>query len=282
MAADLGRRARPALRLHLWLRPKAALCKKGFPGKLLPRRAHIGLESGFGLTEGKLKTVITIDGPAGTGKTTVARVVARQLGFFLLDSGALYRAMALHLMRNGVDPSETALPDGIINALDLAIEPGIGSMRLFLGDEEVTEKIRTEEISSAASRFSARPQVRQALMGVQRCAGTRWDLVAEGRDMGTVVFPDATAKFFLTADLNVRAVRRHMELLERREALELDRVQSDMTDRDSRDQSRAESPLVAASDSVVIDTTELRVEEVVKIIIRHIWSRVSTPTGCGG
>ncbi len=143
---------------------------------------------------------VTIDGPAAAGKSTVARLLAQRLGFALLDSGALYRALALHLIRCGILPDARSIPKEALDSLDLRIEPRVGYMKIFLGSQDVTGIIREESVGEAASRFSARPEIRKVLLKIQREAGLQWNLVAEGRDMGTVVFPDARIKFFLTAD----------------------------------------------------------------------------------
>jgi len=203
------------------------------------------------------RIVIAIDGPAGAGKSTMARLLAQHLGFFVLDSGALYRVMALHLLRRGVSPDCDIVSEADLQALDLVIQPEVGLMRLFLGSEDVTGLIREERIGICASRFSAKPEVRRALLDLQRQAALKWDLVAEGRDMGSVVFPHAQAKFFLTADLTIRSKRRHLELVARGENTELNTVVSTMRSRDLRDESRQESPLVMAPDAIRIDTTHL-------------------------
>jgi CMP/dCMP kinase len=222
--------------------------------------------------------VIAIDGPAGAGKSTAARILAKKLGFLLLDTGALYRVMALHLMRWGVDPEQAPILQEILQRFDLCLEPSVASMKLFLEGEEVTHLIREERIGVAASKFSARPEVRQALLGAQRCAAEKCSLVAEGRDMGTVVFPRAAVKFFVTADLEERARRRHLELIERGQKVEFRQVFEDMRARDLRDQTREESPLTQAPDAILVNTTHLTPEQVLELMVSAVQDRVCPST----
>lgn len=213
-----------------------------------------------------LPLVVTIDGPAGAGKSTAARMLARRLDYFLLDTGALYRACAAHLLRWGVSPYAERVPAAALNALDIRVEPQSASMKVFLGDEDVSDQIRTEAVSSAASRFSAKTEVRRALLEIQRSVASGGGVVAEGRDMGTVVFPAADVKFFLIADIEKRSRRRYAELVERGEETSLGEVRREMEARDRRDEERSAAPLVPASDAVIVDSSHLDAESVVEFM----------------
>jgi CMP/dCMP kinase len=227
---------------------------------------------------GHVPVVITIDGPAAAGKSTVARLLARRLGFLLLDSGALYRGLALHLQRRNVSPDNGLVPEEALRSLDLSIQPAVASMRVLLDREDVTDMLRGESLGLAASRFSTQHVVRHALLALQRDAGRRWDLVAEGRDMGTVVFPDAAAKFFLRANLEERARRRYKELLDKGEVADLQHVLEEMRERDARDETRAIAPLVQAADAIAVDATALSPDAVVDLMLTSIQRRMNLPS----
>ncbi len=220
--------------------------------------------------------VIAIDGPAGAGKSTVAKLLAKRLGFFLLDTGALYRVMALHLSRLGISPGKEQIGEDVLTSLDVRIEPHVAGMKLFLDGEDVSQTIRQEKTGNLASRFSTKPEVRKALLGMQRSLGERMNLVAEGRDMGTVVFPHAPVKFFMTADLDLRSQRRYAELVESGHEVRLVDVLEEMRARDDRDVSRKEAPLVRASDAMVVDTTNLSPQQVLEIMMKHIENRLGS------
>ena len=214
------------------------------------------------------RITIAIDGPAGAGKSTLARRIAAKLGFVYVDSGAMYRAVALWALRANVALSDMHRLEQLANAAHIEFAPG-GAI-VLLNDEDVTTAIRTPEISQAASEVSLVPAVRRALVQKQREIGEQVSIVMEGRDIGTVVFPDATVKIFLDAIPEERATRRANEV-----ALPPDIVEQQMRERDQRDRGRAESPLVQAPDAVYVDTTALTIEEVEAAILKIIRDRTS-------
>ena len=206
--------------------------------------------------------VIAIDGPAGSGKSTVAQEVARRLGFVYVDTGAMYRAVALLALRHGVSLKDAAALTTLAEEADLHFS---SENRLFAGDQDVTESIRTPEISQASSIVSAVPGVRHALVAIQQRLGREGNLVMEGRDIGTVVFPNAEVKVFLDASPEERARRRFEE---RPDGPPLDQVVAQIRERDARDTRREHSPLLRAADAVVLDTTGMTIAQVVESIER--------------
>jgi cytidylate kinase len=208
------------------------------------------------------RAVVTIDGPAGAGKSTVARGLAARLGWRFLDTGAMYRAVAWGALRRGVDLADAAALAGLADASRVEL---IGS-EVRLDGEDVTAAIRTPEVARASSRVASVGAVRERLVGWQRAFAESGPTVSEGRDQGTVVFPDAGCKVFLTASPEARAVRRHAELVARGEAVELAQVLRDQGERDERDSRRAVGPLRPAADALIVDTTGMAVEEVIALI----------------
>ena len=213
--------------------------------------------------------VITIDGPAGAGKTTVSRGLADCLGYRYIDTGALYRGVALAAQRAGVAPDDDEGLAALCQGLRLSFVRDTAGCHLFNGDEDIEGLIRTPEISMLASAVSARPVVRRFLLEVQRQFAREKGAVFEGRDMGTVVFPDAEIKFFLDAPLSIRARRRHAELAGRSPQT-LEDVLSDMARRDHNDQTRALAPLRPADDAIIIDSANLSPQEVIECMIDAI------------
>ena len=220
--------------------------------------------------------IVAIDGPAGAGKSTVARQLARRLGFAIIDTGAIYRSVALAARRAGVAWDDD---EGLRRVLDAGLGLSFEGERVLLHGEDVTEAIRTPEISRGASVVSARPVVRQKLLQLQRDLGhaAPRGAVLEGRDIGTVVFPDAEVKFFLTASDAARAQRRHAELAEKGIQVPLEEVLADQQRRDKDDTERAISPLRPAPDAVRVDTTGLDLDEVVERCFHEASSRLKHP-----
>jgi len=217
--------------------------------------------------------VLTIDGPSGAGKGAVSAIVAERLGWDLLDSGAVYRAVALAAIEGGVDPEDDAALAALCENLDLQFRSGEDGIAVFLDGNAVDERLRSEEVSVMASRVASRPPVRRALLGLQREFRRLPGLVADGRDMGTVVFPDAAVKVFLDASVEERACRRHKQLKEKGESVKFSRLFHDLAERDRRDRERAVSPTVPAPDATVIDSTELTLEQVVERILDQVAQR---------
>jgi CMP/dCMP kinase len=222
----------------------------------------------------RLKPIVAIDGPAGSGKTTVSRLVAQRLGYVVLDTGALYRTVALASSRAGLQPSSAGLPafcEALVERGAIVLEPlPGGSARVLLDGEDVSQAIRTPENSQRASEVSVVPGVRAALLELQRRMGESGGVVVEGRDIGSVVFPDAEAKFFLTASIERRAERRHTELSGAAQAPTLSSVLEQVVQRDRRDSERAVSPLVQAPDATLMDSTHLGIEQVVDRIVEAV------------
>ncbi len=214
--------------------------------------------------------VITIDGPAGSGKSTVAKIVAKELGFLYLDTGAIYRALGYLALSKGIDLNDEDKVVKLIDEMELDIKIQEGSQRIYLNKEDISEKIRTEEIGMAASTVSKHPKVRKALLDLQRRFALKNNLVAEGRDTGTVVFPEAKVKIFLTATPEVRAKRRLKELKEKGMHVNYNEILESILKRDRQDSERETAPLKPADDAVIIDTSELTVEEVVEKVLKEV------------
>jgi cytidylate kinase len=215
------------------------------------------------------KSVVTIDGPAGAGKTTVSRLLADRLGYRYIDTGALYRAIALAVHEGGIDPKDDAALEKMCSALSLRYGQTEKGPRLLSNGRDVTDRLRTPEITMLASAVSARPAVRRFLLGVQRAMGREKGAVFEGRDMGTVVFPDADVKFYLDAPEKIRAMRRFLELRPKTE-LTFEEVERDLVRRDRNDSTRTEAPLKPAVDAIRIDSADLAPAEVVAVMLGHI------------
>ena len=217
---------------------------------------------------------VAIDGPVGAGKSTIARTAAKRLNFIYCDTGALYRAVGLYCHRNGVDmndPSAIAVSMGDIKA-DIRLIDGV--QRIFLNGEDVSEEIRLPEISMAASAVSAVPEVRAALLGLQRGIARANNVIMDGRDIGTVVLPNAEVKIFLTAKPEIRAKRRFDELIAKGSDVTFEEVLNDLNQRDYNDSHRAAAPLRQAADAVLADTSELDFEQSVDLVCGLIKERL--------
>ena len=215
------------------------------------------------------KLLITIDGPAGAGKTTVSHALADRLGYRYIDTGALYRAVALAVITRASNPENDAELKRVCSELELAFVQKEAGLCLFLNGEDITDRIRTAEITMLASAISARPVVREHLLDLQRNLGKEKAAVFEGRDMGTVVFPDADLKFFLDASNRTRALRRYDEL-KSTSPQTLEEVGLDIQRRDGNDSTRELAPLKPAQDAIMVDSTDLSVAMVVELMVSHI------------
>ena len=213
------------------------------------------------------KFIIAIDGPVGSGKSTLARRVAELLGYVYIDTGAMYRALALKALRCGLSLDATDQLVALTRGTRIDLRAQDGTQRVFLDGEDVTAAIRTPEVSQAASKVAVVPGVRQVLVAEQRRAGEQGGVVMEGRDIGSVVFPDAGLKIFLTASPEVRAERRWREHQQKGEAINLARTLEEIRERDQRDRERSTSPLVRAPDAVVVDSTAMEPEEVARLVV---------------
>ena len=217
---------------------------------------------------------IALDGPAGSGKSTVAKILAKDYNILYLDTGAMYRACGLKALRLGIDPKDGEAVKGMLNNLDVKVEYKEGKQHTILDGEDVSSAIRENAVSMAASTVSAHPAVRVKMVEMQREIAKSMSCVLDGRDIGSTVLPDAKYKFFITADSKVRAMRRYKELLSRGETVDFDTLHAEIVARDKQDSEREFSPLVQAKDAVVIDTSEMDAESVVAAIKGAIQSKI--------
>ncbi len=211
---------------------------------------------------------IAIDGPAGAGKSTIARRIARELSYIYVDTGAMYRAMALYLLKNQIPVQDREQMEEACQNADISIVYENGEQQVILNGENVTDQLRTEEVGNMASVSSPNEKIREKLVQLQRKLAKTADVVMDGRDIGTKVLPDADLKIYLTASARVRALRRYGELSEKGIPCDLDEIEEDIKKRDERDMNRAVSPLRQAEDAVLVDTSEMKIEDVVSEILR--------------
>lgn len=210
---------------------------------------------------------IAIDGPAGAGKSTIAKMVAKELGFVYVDTGAMYRAMALYMINNKVDPEDSEKISSTCQSADITIKYENGEQVVYLNGENVNGQIRSEEVGKMASASSVNGDVRKKLVELQQKLAKTIDVVMDGRDIGTVVLPDAALKVYLTASSKVRAERRFKELTAKGVECDIDVIEKDIIDRDYRDMHRENSPLKQADDAVLVDSSYMTIEEVAGKII---------------
>ena len=216
---------------------------------------------------------IAIDGPAGAGKSTIAKKIAKKLGFIYVDTGAMYRAIGLYLLEKGVNYEDEQQIGRAIQDIQIAISYRDGEQQVMLNGENVSAKIRTEEVGNMASKTSKYSVVREKLLELQRSLASSADVLMDGRDIGTCILPNADLKIFLTADAGVRAKRRYLELTEKGISCNIEDIEKDIIERDRRDTTRAIAPLKKAEDAVEVDTSHMPIDEVVDTIVSMVVSR---------
>ncbi|WP_031516248.1 (d)CMP kinase [Desulfofalx alkaliphila] len=219
----------------------------------------------------KVKNNVAIDGPAGAGKSTIAKLIAKKLGFIYIDTGSMYRAVTLKALQKNYDFDDHGALARLSSEVKIELFSGAqNDFRIFLDGEDVTEHIRQPEVSRHVSLVAKIPQVRKNMVRQQQIMAQTGGVVMDGRDIGTRVMPDAKYKFFLTASTEERAKRRHLELLQQGYEISLDTIIAEIAERDNIDQNRAVDPLVPAEDAVIIDSTGLTINQVVELIVKHI------------
>lgn len=209
---------------------------------------------------------VAIDGPAGAGKSTIAKLVAKQKGYIYVDTGAMYRALAIHFLSRNIRPEETEKVIAACADAEVSIRYEEGAQQVYLNGENVTDRLRLEEVGNMASKTSSIPQVRAKLLELQRGLAREKDVIMDGRDIGTCILPDADVKIFLTASVETRAKRRYNELIEKGTACDLDEIADDIRRRDERDMNREVSPLRQAEDAILVDSSNMTIQEVVDTI----------------
>jgi cytidylate kinase len=218
--------------------------------------------------------IVTLDGPAASGKSTTARLVAKKMGWLYLDTGAMYRAMAVKALDEGIPLDDPKTIGDMAGRTKMTLKSSDQGTRVFLDGEEVTHRIRTPEVDRAVGPVCEVPAVREVLVSLQREIGKQGSLVAEGRDMGTVVFPDAELKFYVVASIEARARRRQKDMEKQGIAVSLEELSREIERRDKRDSGRAESPLKPAEEAELLDTSDMTIEEQVETIVQKIRQRI--------
>lgn len=210
---------------------------------------------------------IALDGPAGAGKSSIAKLVAKKLSFVYLDTGAMYRTIALYVLKNQIAPSDEAAVVAKLDDIEITLSHANGEQQIFLNGENVSKEIRKEEVGKTASVVAKYGKVREKLVSLQQKIASENDVIMDGRDIGTVVLPNAEVKIYLTAGSRVRAERRYKELQEKGETCDLDQIEKDIILRDEQDMNREISPLRQADDAVLVDSSDMSIEEVVNCLI---------------
>ncbi len=213
---------------------------------------------------------IAIDGPAGAGKSTIAKKLAQELGYVYVDTGAMYRAMAYYFLQQGIDKTDEAAINAAVDGADVTIRYVDGAQQVLLNGEDVTGSLRSEQVGNMASNTSVYPAVRVKLVALQQKLAQTTDVIMDGRDIGTCVLPDAQVKIYLTASVGTRAKRRYDELVEKGEQPDLEKIEADIEERDYRDMHREMSPLRQADDAVLVDSSEMNIEQVVSAILEIV------------
>ena len=212
---------------------------------------------------------VAIDGPAGAGKSTIAKLVAKEKGYIYVDTGAMYRGLAIHFLKKGADPDDADAVAEACRDAQVSIGYEDGAQQIYLNGENVTAMLRTEEVGNMASKTSAVPAVREKLLELQRSLAREKDVIMDGRDIGTNILPDADVKIYLTASVETRAKRRYDELQEKGVDCDLASIEHDIKERDERDMNREIAPLKKAEDAVLIDSSQMTIQEVVDAICGH-------------
>ena len=219
---------------------------------------------------------VAIDGPAGAGKSTIAKIVAKEKSFIYVDTGAMYRAMAIYFIKQGIQAEESEKISAAVDGADVTIEYVNGEQQVFLNGENVTPYLRTEEVGNMASASSVNGDVRKKLVELQQKLATTTNVVMDGRDIGTCVLPNAQVKVYLTASVDVRARRRYKELIEKGQEADFEKIKKDIEERDYRDMNRDISPLRQAEDAVLVDSSDLTIEESARAILELIDKRLES------